>query len=56
MDSKERVVSEAEGQHLLRSFQNGPLYVRVHPKRPDKSVLNPYRDVRPDPATVLPKE
>jgi hypothetical protein len=40
-------VGEAEGEHLLRSLQNGPLFVRHHPTKLTISVLEPYRDVLP---------
>ena len=31
---------------LMRSFKQGPLYVRYNPSDPSDYVLDPYRDVR----------
>ena len=49
---EQRIAGESEGEQLLRSFKNGPLYVRYNPSRIDNSVLAPYRDVRPDPSSI----
>jgi predicted glycosyltransferase involved in capsule biosynthesis len=39
-----QVLSHA--QQLLRSLENGPLYVRYNPTKPWDHGLDPYRDVR----------
>jgi hypothetical protein len=41
-------MAEWEAQQILRSLENGPLYVRYNPKKPANYLLDPYRDVRPN--------
>ncbi len=48
----ESYVIPTEAQQLFRSMKNGPLYVRYNPGKTDDSVLDPYRDIRPDPSSI----
>ena len=38
---------EKEANQLLKSLQEGPLYVRYRPSKPKDYVCDPFRDVRP---------
>jgi hypothetical protein len=38
--------SEEDAASLLRSLENGPLYVRYNPASPSDHAVDPFRDVR----------
>ena len=45
-DYRQTFSDELGAKQLLSSLEQGPMYIRFNPKRPWRSYLNPYRDVR----------